>query len=112
MNQTGNRNLFRNAKRGSGVSRLAHSKHPPPRRGGGDIGMERMVGFPFVFSGFVAAGVRFLGMVGDSGDVGGCGLLGGCCDASGDSGYLVGCWLIVTSNAFVLVWLVLQKSKF
>ena len=87
-----------------------------------------MVGFPFVFSGFVAAGVRFLGMVGDlgfrvrflgmvgdSGDVGGCGLLGGCCDASGDSGYLVGCWLIVTSNAFVLVWLILRNvgnSKF
>ena len=30
VTQTGNRNLFRNAERGSGVSRFAHSKHPPP----------------------------------------------------------------------------------
>ena len=35
----GHRNLFRNAKWGSGVSQSGHSKHPPPPRGRWDIGM-------------------------------------------------------------------------
>ena len=60
MNQTGNRNLFRNAKRGSGVSRFAHSKPPPHAAGVGTSGWWGwMEGCSFCFRGVrdVSAGV-------------------------------------------------------
>ena len=64
MTQTGNRNLFRNAERGSGVSLDAHSKHPPPHAAG--VGTSGWKGWWFFFrvsSGTLGAEASMVGVV-------------------------------------------------